>query len=201
MIIKNEKMLRDLYAQPQGRALTKVLSNLEEHSINFINHSPFLILSTVSKGGKVDASPRGGETGFVKVIGCSQIILPDASGNNRLDSLVNIVEQGEVGLLFFIPGVNETLRINGKAVISTDESLFELFKDEKKKPASLLVIQIEEVFLHCAKSLMRSKLWSIDSQIERSRFPSMGQMLKDQLDDPNPAESQQEMEDRYLDNL
>jgi uncharacterized protein len=198
MIIKNEEMLRDIYAQPKGRSLTKVLSSLEEHLINFINHSPFLIMSTVNQDGKLDASPRGGTAGFVKVLDNNRIILPDASGNNRLDSLVNIVERGEVGLLFLIPGVNETLRINGKACINIDQSLFELFESEDKKPISFLDIQVEEVFLHCAKALMRSKLWLSDSQLERSSFPSMGQMLKDQLDDPNPAESQQEMEERYM---
>ena len=201
MIIKNEQMLRDLYPEPKGRSVVKSLPSLEKHSINFINQSPFVMMSTVNAEGKLDSSPRGGESGFVKVLDNNRIILPDASGNNRLDSLINIVEQGQVGLLFFVPGVNETLRINGKASISVDDSLFELFKDEKKTPRSFLDIEITEVFLHCAKALMRSKLWSNETQIERASFPSMGQMLKDQLDDPSPVESQADMEKRYLKEL
>lgn len=198
MLITSIKQLREIYPEPKGRSVTKSLPKLEKHSINFINQSPFVMMSTVSAEGKLDSSPRGGEAGFVKVLDNNRIILPDASGNNRLDSLLNIVEQGQIGLLFFIPGVNETLRINGKASINVDESLFELFRNEKKTPKSFLDIQITEVFLHCAKALMRSKLWSVDAQIERASFPSMGQMLKDQLNDPEPAESQVDMEARYL---
>ncbi len=201
MIIKNKQQLREIYAKPGGRALTKTLTNLEKHSINFINHSPFLILSTANQSGQLDASPRGGQPGFIKVINSNKIILPDASGNNRLDSLENIIEQDSVGLLFFIPGVDETLRINGKAQIRIDQTLLDLFKAENKPPVSVLEIDIEEVFLHCAKALMRSKLWDKNAQINRADFPTMGQMLKDQLNDPNPAESLEAMRERYLEQL
>ncbi len=201
MIIKNKQQLREIYANPGGRALTKTLTYLEKHSINFINHSPFLILSTANQSGQLDASPRGGQPGFVKVINSNKIILPDASGNNRLDSLENIIEHAYVGLLFFIPGVDETLRINGKAQIRIDQTLLDLFKAENKPPVSVLEIDIEEVFLHCAKALMRSKLWDKNAQINRADFPTMGQMLKDQLNDPNPAESLEAMRERYLEQL
>lgn len=198
MRIKSVEQLREIYSLPKGRALAKQISQLETHSRNFIEKSPFLVLSTVNKSGKVDASPRGGKSGFVKVLNDNRIIIPDASGNNRLDSIQNIIEQGQIGLLLLIPGVDETLRINGKACIRVDSSLLALFDNEPKKPISVIDISVEEVFLHCAKSLMRSRLWAEDSKIIRQDFPSMGQMLKDQIGGAEPVESHQDMVKRYL---
>jgi predicted pyridoxine 5'-phosphate oxidase superfamily flavin-nucleotide-binding protein len=113
----------------------------------------------------------------------------------------NIVETGRVGLLFLIPGVDETLRLNGSAIISTDDDLLKLFPNEKISPKSCIVIKVEEVFLHCAKALMRSKLWHDDYKIERKSFPTMGRMLKDQLGDTKEPESQEEMVKRYQQDL
>lgn len=201
MKINNLSQLRELYGFPSGRAKVKVLFTLEKHAINFIEKSPFIVVSTSSKEGQQDASPRGGSTGFVKVINDTQIIIPDAKGNNRLDSITNIVETGKIGLLFLIPGVDETLRINGSAYLSTDENYLNLFTSEKHTPKTAIVITVEEVFLHCAKAFMRSKLWDASAQTNRDEFPTMGQMLKDQLNSTETPETHDAMVERYQKDL
>ena len=201
MIITNINKLRELYGYPKGRAKDKVLHTLDKHAINFIETSPFLIMSTVSADGQMDASPRGGQAGFVKIIDKNTIIIPDSKGNNRLDSLSNIIETESVGMIFLIPGVDETLRINGKAQISTSPEYLSLFKSENNLPKVCIVVSIEELFLHCAKALMRSKLWNEDSKIERSSFPTMGKMLNEQLGIKDQVETQEEMVERYYKDL
>lgn len=197
MTITNLSQLRELYDQPNERASGKQLSKLDKHAVNFINNSPFLILSTVSKNGEMDSSPRGGKSGFVKILNDHEIVIPDSKGNNRIDSLTNIIETGRVGMLFLIPGMDETLRVNGSAHISTDVELINSFPSDNRPPKTCIVIKLEEVFLHCAKALMRSKLWNPSSLIERSSMPTMGQMLKDQLSSTDTPESQEEMIKRY----
>lgn len=197
MNIENIEQLRALYGYPKGRAKDKVLQTLDKHAVNFIKTSPFLIMSTVSAEGQMDASPRGGQAGFVKIIDKYTIIIPDSKGNNRLDSLSNIIETESVGMIFLIPGVDETLRINGKAQISASPEYLTLFKSENNLPKVCIVVSIEELFLHCAKALMRSKLWNEDSKIERSSFPTMGKMLNEQLGIKDQLETQEEMVERY----
>ena len=197
MLIESELQLREIYGHAKGRAKDKQLAALEHHSINFIEHSPFMTLSTHAISGSLDCSPRGGEPGFVKVVNENCIIIPDSKGNNRLDSLVNIIETGQVGCLFLIPGVDETLRVNGLGQISTSAAHLNLFADHKNPPKTCIEISIKEVFLHCAKALMRSKLWSADAKIERSKFPTIATMLNDQLCLNEPPESQATMVARY----
>lgn len=197
MNIETVDQLRELYGHAKGRAAQKQLAELESHSINFINHSPFVVISTFDKDGGVDASPKGGAAGFIKILNNKELIIPDSKGNNRLDCLVNIVETGEIGTLFLIPGVDETLRINGKATITTNPELLALFSEEQNPPKSCIRIQIEEVFLHCAKAFMRSKLWSVEAQIIRKDFPTMGKMINDQLGVIEKAEAHEEMVRRY----
>ena len=199
MMIKNETELRDVYGLPSGRARKKSLSQLDKHAIDFIGLSPFFVLSTFNKTRQVDTSPRGGQPGFVHVLDSQTIAVPDAKGNNRIDSLVNITETGRVGTLFFVPGVDETLRVNGSAYVSNLDKHLSLFNDERVK--TCIIISVEEVFLHCAKALMRSGLWHAESQVNRSILPTMGQMLKDQIGSSEPAESQEEMIQRYQKDL
>ncbi|WP_142785808.1 MSMEG_1061 family FMN-dependent PPOX-type flavoprotein [Changchengzhania lutea] len=201
MNITNANQLRDLYGFPSGRAKDKSQTKLDKHSINFINHAPFLVMSTCNKSNKMDTSPRGGAVGFVKVLNATQIIIPDAKGNNRLDSLCNILDNNSVGLLFFIPGVDETLRLNGKAQISINDDYLKHFKNDSKPPKSVIIISVEEVFLHCAKAFMRSSLWDGASKIDRSEFPTMGQIFKDQLESKEPAETREAMIKRYKKDL
>lgn len=201
MKIANSTELRNIYGFPSERAEKKVFDRLDKHSALFIEKSPFLVLSTFDKNGKVDTSPRGGAPGFVQILNEQEIIIPDSKGNNRLDSLSNIVETGQVGLLFFLPGVDESLRLNGTAYITTDPKILNRFPLEKNPPKTCIIVTVEETFLHCAKAFMRSKLWSPETQIERSEFPSMGQMIKDQLGLQGEVESQEDMIKRYQKDL
>lgn len=197
MLIKSEKELREIFGFPKGRTIDKQLKSLDSTSINFIEKSPFIIIATFNNAHSVDSSPRGGIPGFVNVINNNRIVIPVAKGNNRLDSLVNIIETGKIGCLFLIPGIDETLRINGQALISTSEEFLGFFTNEKNIPKACILVEIEEVFLHCAKALMRSKLWDESSKIERSNFPTMGEMLRDQLSSMDEVESQDDMIKRY----
>ncbi|WP_447895757.1 pyridoxamine 5'-phosphate oxidase family protein [Vreelandella sp. GE22] len=201
MYIESKEELRALYAQPKQRALDKQLASLEPHSKRFINYSPFVLLSTYSTEGAVDCSPRGGSAGFVKVIDDRRIVIPDSKGNNRLDSMLNIVDTGRIGGLFLIPGVDETLRLNGQARVSTRGDYLALFADDKNPPKACIEIVVEEVFLHCAKALMRSKLWSPEALIDRDRLPTLGRMINDQLGLNEAVESQAAMEARYQQDL
>lgn len=198
MTIKNETELRQIYAVPKGRAKVKVFKTLDKHSTHFIHCSPFIVLSTVGKNGALDASPRGGQAGFVKILNDETLLIPDFKGNNRVDSLTNIVETASIGILFLIPGIDETLRLNGKAIISTSQEYISHFSDQPKLPISCIVVSIEEVFLHCAKAFMRSKLWDSSRQLDPANFPSLGQMLNDQLNETTPSESREAMVKRYL---
>ncbi len=197
MKIETVEQLRELYGQPKEKAVRKQLTELETHSRRYIELSPFVVLATYDKSGLVDVSPRGGEPGFVSILNDKQLLIPDVRGNKRLDNLVNIIETGRIGTCFMIPGVDETLRVNGRASLSTEPGLLERYQGAKNKPISGIVIDIEEVFLHCAKAFMRSRLWSPEAQIDRRLFPSMGQMLKDQIHSDEAPETQEEMLARY----
>ncbi len=201
MTITNEEELRELYGWPKGRAKIKLIKKLEKHSKHFILHSPFFIMSTCDSKGQSDASPRGGNPGFVKILDDQTLLVPDAKGNNRVDSLVNLVETGSIGCLFLIPGIDETLRINGKATITAEPNYLNLFPEEQHPPKSCIKIEINEIFLHCAKALMRSDLWGDKNKLVRPGFPSMGKMLNEQLGTNNPVESQEEMVQRYKKDL
>lgn len=189
--------LRALYAKPGERAVKKQLFSLDRHCRRFIELSPFLVLATVGATGTMDASPRGGVTGFIKVEDERTLLIPDAPGNNRLDSLENILATGQVGLLFLVPGVDETLRVNGSAVLSRAESDLALYADERRTPKVVVKVTVQEAYLHCAKALMRSHLWSPESLIDRALLPTLGQMLNDQTGLQVPAETQEDMVRRY----
>jgi len=171
--------LRDCYPQPLERSLRKSLTKLDTHMRHFISLSPFLCLGTSGDGGG-DVTPRGDSPGFVHVLDDRTLLIPDWQGNNRLDSLSNIITNPSVGLLFMIPGVNETLRINGVAEISMEPALVERWTVNGKHPRSAMRVTVREAYLHCAKALMRSKLWEDDYRIERTELPTYAQMLKDQ---------------------
>ena len=189
--------LRTLYAEPKERSLRKQLDRLDVHCRRFIELAPLVVLASVDSVGRVDASPRGGDPGFVKVEDERTLLLPDRPGNNRLDSLANVVERPQVGLLFFLPGVDEMLRVNGQAEIRTDPDLLERFATNGRSPRTILAVHVDEAYLHCAKALMRSRLWDPDAQVERAGLPTMGEMLRDQIGTDIPLETQQEMLARY----
>jgi PPOX class probable FMN-dependent enzyme len=177
--ISTSEDLRGCYPQPLERSLRKSLSALDAHMRQFISRSPFLCLGTSSSAG-ADVTPRGDSPGFVQVADDRTLLIPDWPGNNRLDSLTNIVANPSVGLLFFIPGVNETLRVNGTAEVITEAGIVGLWTVDGKHPRSAMRVTVREAYLHCAKALIRSKLWESDYRIERSELPTYARMLKDQ---------------------
>jgi len=144
---------------------------------HFIRLSPFCVFATGGPDGTVDASPRGGNPGFVHIAGPNELLMPDRSGNNRIDSLRNVLQHPYVALLFLIPGIGETLRVNGRAEITVDPELIARFAVNDKPPRSLLRIHIESVFFQCSRALIRSELWSPDKQLPRSALPSTGEIL------------------------
>ena len=201
MKLNSESELRALYGFAKGRAVSKELDAFEQHSIRYVGLSPFVVISSVGRNGDLDSSPRGGEPGFVKVLDSHTLLIPDSKGNNRLDSLVNIIETSKLGCLFMIPGIDETLRVNGLASITTQLDYLELFSAERNPPKAVIEMKVTSVYLHCAKAFMRSKLWSNDSVIERTNLPTMSQMINDQAGGETVVETQQMMASRYQKDL
>jgi PPOX class probable FMN-dependent enzyme len=199
--IASIEALRARYAPPGERAVKKQLPALDLHCRRFISLSPFLVISSVGAAGHLDASPRGGEPGFVKVVDENTLLIPDSPGNNRLDSMSNIIETGRAGLLFLIPGVDETLRINGTAELLDDPALLELTRSGRRLPRLVIRLGVKEAYLHCAKALMRSRLWSPDSVVDRSVLPTMGRMIHDQGGIAATPETQEQMVARYTPDL
>lgn len=150
----------------------------------FIAHSPFLIMSTHGEDGKCDASPRGDAAGFVQVIDERTLLIPDRRGNKRIDSLQNILATGRIGLLFLVPGVGETLRINGRAQIIQDEAWLTPHTTQGQRPLLGIVVEVEECYLQCAKAIMRSKLWEPHAPPDQKQLASFAQMLVDQTKMP-----------------
>ena len=193
--------LRGLYAMPTERAVRKQLSHLDRHCRQLIALSPFVVLSSCSAARAMDASPRGGEPGFVKVLDERTVLIPDAPGNNRLDTLENILATRRIGLLFLVPGVDETLRVNGTAALSCDASHIEACANERRRPKLVIKVVVGEAYLHCAKAFMRSALWNPARHVVRTVLPSMGQMINDQTGSDMPAETEERMRERYARDL
>ena len=179
--LKSEAALRTVYPAPSGGALGKQLDWIDPHSRRFIELSPFLCIGTSRPDGLADVSPRGGEPGFVHVLDERHIAMPDRPGNNRLDTLTNIAHSPSVGLLFFVPGFEEMLRVNGIAEVTVEPALMERFAVEGKLPRSVMKVEVREVYLHCTKALKRSALWDASKQVPRDTMPSFGEMLRDQM--------------------
>ncbi len=165
------------YGQPVKVALIKEIDHLSPHYQAFVEKAPFVMIATVGDGG-LDCSPRGDPPGFVRVHDEKTLLLPDRRGNNRLDTLRNLVHDPRVSLLFLVPGVGETLRINGRASIVTEPRIRASFTIQGKVPASVLEVTIDRIYFQCQKALLRSKLWSPEAQIEGKDLPSTGQMLQ-----------------------
>ena len=201
MTIESLEQLRSLYPAPTERAVKKQIAALDVHCRRFIELSPFVVLASSSKAGAMDASPRGGAPGFVKTPDAHTLLIPDAPGNNRLDTLENIVGTGKLGLFFMIPGIDETLRVNGTARLSSSAEHLDRFSGDKRVPKLVIEVAVAEAYLHCAKALMRSNLWKVSSQVERSALPTMGQMINSQTGIETPAETQDEMRKRYAADL
>jgi uncharacterized protein len=195
--IATEEALRNIYAEASPRAVAKQITHIDAHARRFIEASPFMVMSTVGEDGLCDISPKGDEPGFVAVLDDKTVAVPDRRGNNRLDGLTNLLTNPSIGLIFFLPGMNETLRIQGHAEIRDDADLLARFAIKDKVPATVTVIKVEELYFHCAKALMRSNLWDSAHHIDRATWPSIGQIIKDQAEIDVQAETQEEMIEHY----
>jgi PPOX class probable FMN-dependent enzyme len=201
-MIETRDQLRALYVQPGERALRKQLARLDVHATRFITLSPFCVVASAGPQGQLlDASPRGGAPGFAKVSDPSTVLLPDSGGNNRLDTLENLLVDPRIGLLFVIPGFEETLRINGIARLRDEAAFIEPFAAERQRPKLVIEVQVEEVYLHCAKAFMRSQLWQPADWPARELLPSLNQMLHDQIGGAETPEPAADMAVRYRQQL
>lgn len=194
--VRTAEALRELYKPANPRSVAKQLRSLDRHCRRFVELSPFMLMGSGGASGQ-DVSPRGGPPGFVKVADANTLLVPDFPGNNRLDTLENLLEDARVGLLFLVPGVDETLRANGTATVETDLALRASTTVDGRMPITVIRVTVEQAYLHCGKALMRSALWDPALHVERTSLPSMGEMLKEQINWDKPAETQAEMLERY----
>ena len=189
--------LRNIYGTPHERAVLKETDRLHTHHIRFIELSPFLAISSTGTDGCGDVSPRGEKPGFVHVLDDVTLAIPDRPGNNRIDTLGNIVTHPNIGLMFMLPGVNEILRVNGEAELRDDKDLMQRFVVNGKPPRLVIQVNVRQAYLHCAKALMRSALWDPATKNPRTVLPSMGDMLRDQIGPQIPLESEETAVARY----
>ncbi len=195
--------LREIIGHPSELVARKQIYALDHHCRAFIARSPFLAIGTASGTGICDVSPKGDPPGFVQVLDDTTLLVPDRPGNRRLDTLLNIMDNPQVGLLFLIPGIEETLRVNGRAAIVQDEELLDRCRVNGKLPVLGIVVEIQEAFLHCAKAFKRSRLWASESQLERGEIASLAQMIMDQAmpEDCTVEDLEGYIEESYKKNL
>lgn len=188
-----------LYKPPGKLVLEKSLDHVEKHGRAFIGLSTFCVISSAGPDGSIDVSPRGGEPGFVHVSEDGRTLyLPDRPGNNRLDNIRNLLSgPGHIGMMFMIPGFDDVYRVNGRASATDDPELFKQFVEFGKEPRLILVVAVEEAFLHCPKAIMRARLWDPEAQVERSALPSGAEMVMDQLNLGKPQVSNEAIIESY----
>jgi len=187
--VSTREELRSAFEATHDVATKKVLRSIDGHSRRFIGKSPFLLIGSQDASGNADVSPKGDRPGFVRVLDGRTLAIPDRPGNNRLDTWENILENPAVGLIFMIPGMNETLRINGEARLTLDADLCADMQVNGRPAKAVLVVKVREVYMHCAKALIRSRLWSPDTWPPRADMPTLGTILKDQAELPGTAEA------------
>lgn len=202
-LVTDESDLRARFGAKNPLAVAKSHASLDRNDRAFIARAPFLVLGTQSAEGKADVSPRGDPEGFVKVIDERTLAIPDRPGNNRLDSLSNILANPAVGLIFMVPGFDDTLRINGRARITTAPALLEEMAVKGRVPTLAIVVEVDEIFLHCAKAFRRSSLWDPASRQDRSELPSLAAMILEQAEGKAPEhtaaeEAQNAVEASYV---
>ena len=179
-VITSEQELRELYRLP-GATVDKVLPDLDQHARAFIDAAPFVLVGTASPDGSGDVSPKGGPPGFVVVLDDHRLAIPDLAGNNLLDSITNIVAGSGVGLLFLVPGVDETLRVNGRACVTTDPSVLDACAVKDRRPKAAIGVTVTQQYTHCAKAFRRSELWKPETWPDRSSLPTLGCIIRDQI--------------------
>lgn len=195
--INSLEQLRELYPPPSERAINKELDHLDRHCREFIELCPFVLVASADARGSCDVSPKGGPAGFVRVLDDQRLLIPDATGNRRLDSLQNMVQNSQVGLLFLIPGLGETLRVNGRVALTRDPALLDGLQTAGRPPALALLVTVVQAYLHCAKSILRSGLWRVDAWPEPERLPSAAEILSDHIGIGDLTESAAALADSY----
>jgi uncharacterized protein len=195
--IEDAEELRELYGTPSERSVKKQLTRFDKHCRAFIARSPFLVIASSDPSGRCDASPKGDAPGFVQVLDDETLLVPDRLGNNRVDTIGNLLARSGVGLIFFVPGINETLRVNGRARITTDPGVLEPLAVNGKVPRSGILVEAEEIYFHCGKALIRSDLWNPEKQLRRSEFPSLGRILADQIGGISVEEAERQTAESY----
>jgi len=195
--VQDIETLREIYGPPGERSLKKQLTRLDMHCRAFIARSPFLVIASSDPSGRCDASPKGDGPGFVRVVDDKTLLIPDRLGNNRVDTIGNLLARPGVGLIFFVPGLNETLRVNGRAQVTTDPAFLDPLVVNGKVPRSGILVTAEEVYFHCGKALIRSDLWNPEKQLRRSEFPSLGRILADQIGGISVEESERLTAESY----
>jgi hypothetical protein len=195
--IEDPQRLREIYGEPSERAIKKQLDRFERHCRNFIALSPFLVIASSDPLGRCDASPKGDAPGFVRVVDDTTLLIPDRLGNNRIDTLGNLLARPGVGLIFFVPGINETLRVNGRAKVTTDPELLEPLAVNGKAPRSGIVVAAEEIYFHCGKALIRSDLWNPEKRAPRGAFPPLGRVIAEQVGGMDPDEAERQTAESY----
>lgn len=180
--IADTETLKQIVGEPKPAIANKEMQALDKHFRHFISLCPFLCISTADAEGNQDISPRGDPPGFVRILDDRTVLIPDRKGNRRVDTMRNILENPNVGLMLMLPGVEEIVRINGKATITEDPALLADSAVNGSPPALGIVVKIDDVFFHCAKAVIRSKLWKSETPIARSEFPTYGEIVRDQRD-------------------
>ena len=180
-VVESEAELRELYRKPQKLTQAKVLPALDQHARTFITNAPFVLIGTANPNGTADVSPKGGPPGFVVVFDDNHLAIPDLQGNNLLDSITNVVNGSGIGLLFLIPGIDETLRVNGHACLTTDEAVLDACAVKDRRPKAAIGVTVVEQFMHCAKAFRRSELWQSETWPDRSVVATLGCIVKDQI--------------------
>lgn len=178
-VITNEEDFRKVMGHPSELAIRKVIDYVDENCRLFIEESPFIVIATSDQNGNLDASPKGDPSGFVKILDNKTLVIPDRLGNKRADTFMNVLQNPKVGLIFLIPGIKETLRINGEAQIVKDKKVLELLIHKNKLPDLAMIVHVEEAFLHCTKCMIRSKLWANINSITERKVPTLAKSLID----------------------
>ena len=186
--ITSREQLSDVFGATHEVASRKVMRSLDVHCRRFISKSPFLLIGSQDGAGNADVSPKGDQPGFVEVLDDSTLAVPDRPGNNRIDTWRNIVDNPAVGVIFMIPGMNETLRVNGQGRLTTDSSLCSRMQVNGRPALAVMIVRVQEVYMHCAKAFIRSKLWSPETWPDRRELPTLGAMLKAQAQLSETAE-------------
>jgi hypothetical protein len=175
-IIRSEDQMRETLGYPSEIVTRKTINYIDEHCRSFIEKSPFITIATSDLAGNLDVSPKGDPSGFVKILDEKTLAIPDRPGNAKADTLTNIIKNPNIGLIFLIPGVRETLRINGGAKIVQDQWVLEQLEVDGKKPSFAIIVTVKEAFMHCAKCIIRSKLWQVDNA-KKDSVPSLAKVL------------------------